>query len=53
MSRGDRIFAAIATAQPGEGRVLRGKEDAHGVACQRRPVSWRAMTKRWISLVPS
>ena len=22
-------------------------------ACQRRPVSWRAMTRRWISLVPS
>jgi hypothetical protein len=31
-----------------------GRAEAfHGVESQRRPVSLRAMTRRWISLVPS
>jgi len=50
VARSDRDIAAIATALRMAGR---GEAAVRGMHGQRSPVSWRAITRRWISLVPS
>jgi hypothetical protein len=55
---GDLVDAAIAAASDIESGKPGPCQHVHGgnvfdPGRQRRPVSWRAITRRWISLVPS